>query len=207
MPLAVACTTISPERPQAPELKSLRIAVTKTIDSVPLRFGVRRGLFRDAGLDIRLVESGSAAAALRAVVDGSADVGLTCNFTLLRKAAAGAQFQLQGEAYVSGENTMALVSLPGSGYDSPTDKADPVIGVEPHRGLGKLATRMRLATEGVDPDLVTFTELRFGGMMAALRDDRIDAAWMTEPDISKAQKEFGAEVIMDTSRGALLEFP
>lgn len=205
--LAVGCSAISPERPHPTDLKSLRVAVTKTIDTVPLRLGVQRGVFRQSGVDVQLVEVGSGASVIKAVTSGDVDAGLMCNYALLRRSSEGAEFELQGEAYISGPNTMALVTLPGRGYQTPTDEPDPVIGVEPDRGLGKLATRMRLATEGVDADRVKFTDLRFDGMISALKDDRIDAAWMTEPDISLAQKEHGAEIIMDTSRGALLEFP
>lgn len=202
-----ACSTISPERPQPLELKSLRVAVTKTIDSIPLRLAVKRGLFDRAGLPVRLLERSDYRAVLAAVVSGDADVGLSGNFMLLQTAADGAPFQLQGEAYITGRNTMALVALPGHGYDESTDDRTPVIGIEPDRELGQLATRARLATEGIDAKKVRFTTLDFDEMISALQRDEIDAAWMTEPQISRAQQAHGARIVTDTALGALLEFP
>jgi NitT/TauT family transport system substrate-binding protein len=201
------CSTMSPERPQAPELQTLRVAVTKTIDTVPLRLAVERGMFRRAGLDLQLVEQGSQAGVLSALRSGDVDLGVACNMTLLTAASDGAQFELQGEAYISGRNTMALVTLPGKGYAEPTDEPAPVIGLEPGRELGRLATRSRLATEGVDADRIEFKPLKFDEMIPALQSGAIDAAWMTEPQISSAQKEHGARIVTDTALGALLEFP
>lgn len=205
--LASACSSISPERPQPPELGTLRVAVTKTIDSVPLRLGIERGLFQRKGLDVRLVEVPSQDSALTALLDGDADIALACNLKLLKAAASGSPIELQSEAHVAGPNSMALVTLPGHGYEEPTDKRAPVIAVEPNRELGKLAVRSRLATEGVDPDKIDFVPLKFDEMMPAMRADKIDAAWMTEPQISKAETEHGAKILTDAARGALLEFP
>lgn len=205
--LAVACSTISPERPQPPELGTLRVAVTRSIDGVPLRLGIERGLFERRGLNVRLVEVPSQDSALTALIDGKADVALACNLKLLKAAASGAAIEMQSEAHVAGPNSMALVALPGHGYDEPTDKRAPVIAVEPNRELGKLAVRSRLAIEGVDPDQIEFVPLRFDAMVQAMRAEEIDAVWMTEPQISQAQTEHGAEIVTDAARGALLEFP
>lgn len=205
--LAVSCSVISPERPYQPEQHTLRVAATSSIDSVPLRLGVKRGVFAAEGLDVQVVDSATDDEVLRAVLDGSADVGLASNYVMLRRAAGGARFELQGEAYACGPDTMALVALPGRDYEAPTRRPKPVIGIAPGHPFGKLATRLRLATEGVDPERITFVEMRYAEQISALRSGRIDAAWMTEPDISKAQKEYGAEVVMDTARGALLDFP
>ncbi len=205
--IGVACTTISPERPYPVEQQTLRVAARASVDVVPLRLGVRRGFFREEGLQLRFVKQPTDAGVLRAVMDGTADVGLVSNYLMLRRAAEGTRFEVQGEAYTCGPNTMALVALPGHGYEVPTDKPDPIIGVEPGRPFGELATRMRLSTEGVDPDDITFVELGFSAMMDALQSGKVDAVWMTEPNISRAQKEHGAEIIMDTARGALMDFP
>lgn len=88
------CSAISPERPQAPELRTLRVAVSKTIDTVPLRLAVERGMFRRAGLDLQLVEKGSQAGVLSALTSGDVDLGVACNMTLLTAASDGARFEL-----------------------------------------------------------------------------------------------------------------
>ncbi|MGH3520935.1 MAG: ABC transporter substrate-binding protein [Haloechinothrix sp.] len=205
-----SCSWFQPEGPPAeviPERSALRVGVTKAIDIVPLRLAVDQGLFSRGGLRLELVEQPNQERALEALDNGDIEVAFANNVTLFKAVAAGAALQLQGEAYISGPNTMALVTLPGVGYDEPSANQAPVIAVDADDDLGELTTRSRLATEGIDPERVTFTQLSFDEMMNALSDHRVDAAWMTEPRISKAQKEYGAKIVADTARGAMLNFP
>ncbi|MQA62057.1 MAG: PhnD/SsuA/transferrin family substrate-binding protein [Actinophytocola sp.] len=206
--LLAGCSTMSPERPHPEiELKALKVGVTKAIDTAPLRLAVERKLFEHSGLRVELVEQRDQHRTVSALKAGDVDIAFAGNLMLLNAAADGAELELQGEAYISGPNTMALVTLPGGGYDGPASKSDPVIAVDPHDDLGKLTTRSCLQTEGVDPGDIKFTELTFDKMMTALGHREIDAAWLTEPDISKAQKEYGAKIITDTARGAMQDFP
>lgn len=185
----------------------LRVGVTKAMDTVPLRLAVDRGVFERAGLAVELVEEPTQRRTLRALAAGEVDVAFAGNVALFQAAATGTDLRLQGEAYIAGPNSMALVTLTGVGYDDPGGKASPVIAVDPDDALGELTTRSRLATEGIDPARIRFRHLTFDAMMTALRDHEVDAAWLTEPRISRAQKEFGATIVTDTARGAMLHFP
>ncbi len=206
--LLTSCSVISPERPHVSvELATLRVAVTRAIDTAPLRLAVKHEMFESSGLTVRLVEQPSQQRALTALWRDRADVAFTGNVAVLKAVANGADVQLQGEAYIAGPDTMGLVTLPGTGYDEPTAKPAPRIAVDRIGGLGMLTTRSRLATEGVDPDAIQFIAMPFDAMMDALRTRRIDAAWLTEPDISRAQQEYGARIVTDTARGAMLDFP
>ncbi|MGH3947854.1 MAG: ABC transporter substrate-binding protein [Pseudonocardiaceae bacterium] len=199
--------TADPAGKIVPELTELRVGVTKAIDTVPLRLATQKGVFARAGLDLELVEQPNQQRSLDALDSGEVAVAFAGNIALFKKAAAGRQLQLQGEAYISGPNTMALVTLPGVGYDDPSEESEPTIAVEPDDDLGVLTTRSRLATEGIDPDRIIFARMSFTEMMTALSDHRVDAAWLTEPLISRAQKEYGARIVADTARGAMLNFP
>lgn len=206
--LLTSCSVISPERPhESVELTTLRVAVTRAIDTAPLRLAVKHEMFESSGLTVTLVEQPSQQRSLKALWRDNVDVAFTGNVTVLKAVANGADIQLQGEAYIAGPDTMGLVTLPGTGYDDPTSKAAPRIAVDRLGGLGMLTTRSRMATEGVDPDTIQFTAMPFDAMMDALSRREIDAGWLTEPDISRAQQEFGARIVTDTARGAMLDFP
>ncbi|MFB9728929.1 ABC transporter substrate-binding protein [Haloechinothrix salitolerans] len=206
--LLASCSVISPERPHGPvELATLKVAVTRAIDTAPLRLAVKREMFERSGLTVTLVEQPSQRRSLKALWSDTVDVAFTGNVTVLKEVANGADVRIQSEAYIAGPDTMGLVTLPGSGYDGPTAKVAPRIAVDTLGGLGTLTTRSRMATEGIDPDAIQFTAMPFGAMMDALRRGEIDAAWLTEPDISRAQQEFGARIMTDTARGAMLDFP
>ena len=159
-----ACSPMSPERPSVPgdlELTTLRIAVTKVIDTVPLRLATQRGLFREAGLRVELVEMPSQRLALTALRNGDVEVAFGGNIALLRAAADGAALEIQCEAYISGTNTMALVALPGIGPQDPGSNPAPIVAVDPDDDLGRLATTSRLAIEGIDPTDIEFLDLGF----------------------------------------------
>ncbi|UJW34826.1 ABC transporter substrate-binding protein [Saccharothrix sp. AJ9571] len=193
--------------PAAPERDTLRVGVGNPIESAPLRMAVAEGLFTQAGLKVELVEQAGADEGLGRLAAGELDVAFGRDVALFKAAGNGVALQLQGEAYTAGAGTMALVTLPGSAYDSPTAKRSPTIAVDTLDGLGTLTTRSVLATAGVEANRIKFTQRGADQMMSTLRDGDADAAWLVEPQITLAQQEFGAKVLADTARGATLEFP
>lgn len=196
--------------PVVPEQHTLRVGVGDAIDTAPLRLAVADGRFQRAGLRIQLVEQDSdddAAAALAQLTSGELDIAFASDVTLFKAAADGAALQLQGEAYTAGQNTMALVTLPDSVLQAPNDLRFPEIAVDALNDLGTLTTRSALAGAGVGAERITFVQREPGTMVDAVRSGEVDAAWMREPHITRAEKDFGARVVIDTARGATLGFP
>lgn len=202
-----ACSSSPPDQPHDAANEPVRIAVTKAIDTVPIRIAVERHLFEQAGLRVELVEQRDQREGVAALVSGDVELAFAGNLAWLSAAAGGADVQLQAEAYISGPNTMALVTLPGSTFAEEPPRRDPLIGVEPGDDLGKLSARTRLTTQGLGFRGVRFSELVFDDIMMALGADRIDAALLIEPQVSRAQKEYGAEIVADTAVGSMLHFP
>jgi ABC-type nitrate/sulfonate/bicarbonate transport system substrate-binding protein len=193
--------------PVVPEQHTLRVGVGVAIDTAPLRLAVADGRFQRAGLRIQLVEQDSDAAALAQLASGELDIAFASDVALFKAAAGGTALQLQGEAYTAGQNTMALVTLPESILQAPNDLRFPEIAVDTLNDLGTLTTRSALAGAGVAAERITFVRREPDTMVDAIRSGEVDAAWMTEPHITKAEKDFGARVVIDTARGATLDFP
>jgi ABC-type nitrate/sulfonate/bicarbonate transport system substrate-binding protein len=193
--------------PPPPERDTLRVGVGNPIATAPLRMAVAEGRFAEAGTTVELVEQTSQNTALAQLAAGELDVVFATDVALFQAAAADVPVQLQGEAYTAGARSMALLTLPGSGYTDPTDRSSPDIAVDTADGLGALTTRSVLATAGLDPDAVRFTEAPQEAMPQALRDGLVDAAWMVEPYITMAATELGAVVLADCARGATQDFP
>jgi ABC-type nitrate/sulfonate/bicarbonate transport system substrate-binding protein len=194
------------EQPQL-ERTTLRVGVGNAIDTAPLRLAVAEGRFRQAGLEIQLVEQGQENDGLTKLAAGQLDVAFASDVALFHAAAGGTALQLQAEAYTSGSDTMALVTLPDSTYTEPSSKKAPTIAVNILDDLDTLAARSTLATAGVDKAKIKFVQQPFAGMAKALSDRKADAAWMVEPFITKAEKELGAHILADGARGATLELP
>jgi NitT/TauT family transport system substrate-binding protein len=194
-------------RGQQVEHSSLRIGVLPAVDVAPLRLALNNKLFENAGLQVDLVSESSEADGLRQLDAGTLDVAFASNVMLFKSAAAGAALQLQAEAYQAGTNTMALVTLPNSDYTDPSVRPAPRIAVDTDPGVGTLTTRSVLSTVGIDTTKIRFAQMPFGDMTDALKSGSVDAAWMVEPYITKAQKQLGAKILTDTARGATLNFP
>jgi NitT/TauT family transport system substrate-binding protein len=208
--LLTGCSWLSADRPapQAPpERASLRVGVGNPVETAPLRIAVAEGRFAGAGLRVELVELETPQEGLRRLAAGDLDVTFASDVAIFKAAATGTALELQGEAYTSGDNTMALVTLPGSKFTEPSARRAPTIAVDMPDDLGTLTTRSTLATAGLDPARIQFVTRPFGEMTAALSSGAADAAWMVEPYITMAEKELGARVLADCSRGATMNFP
>ncbi|WP_244194695.1 ABC transporter substrate-binding protein [Amycolatopsis echigonensis] len=189
-----------------PERTTLRVGVASPIDTAPLRMAVAAGKFRQAGLNVQLVELGDGDG-VEKLKSGQVDVTFGSDVSLFRAAASGTALQLQGEAYTFGRTTIALVTLPGSDYTEPTAKKSPKIAVDSPDDIGALTARAVLGTAGVDKSKIEFVPRPFGQMPAALQSGDADAALMVEPYITRAEKELGAQILADGSTGATLDFP
>lgn len=189
------------------ERTTLRVGVGNVIDTAPLRLAVQDGRFASAGLRVELVEQGQENTALSRLAAGELDVAFASDVALFRAAAGGTALQLQGEAYTAGPNTMALVTLPSSKYPGPAAKKSPNIAVNMLDDLGSLAAKSTLGTAGVDPKKIHFVQRPFDQMADALRAGEVDAAWMVEPYITRAEKELGARILANGAAGATLDFP
>ncbi|MEU0797306.1 ABC transporter substrate-binding protein [Amycolatopsis sp. NPDC005961] len=188
------------------ERTTLRVGVGNAIDTAPLRIAVAAGKFGAAGLNVQLVELGGEDG-LAKLTAGDLDVTFGSDIALFRAAAGGTALQLQGEAYTSGPNTMALVTLPGSDYTVPTSKKSPDIAVNMLDDIGALAARSVLGTAGVDVAKIKFKQVGFDAMPQSLQSGDVDAALMIEPYITRAEKDLGAHILADGARGATLDFP
>ncbi|MBB4687954.1 ABC transporter substrate-binding protein [Amycolatopsis jiangsuensis] len=193
-------------QPPPPERTTLRVGVATPIDTAPLRIAAASGKFREAGLNVELVDLGTDDGVAK-LTSGRVDVTFASDVSLFRAAAAGTALQLQGEAYTSGDNTIALVTLPGSDYREPTSKKSPKIAVDRTDDVGALTARSVLATAGVDPAKVRLQASPFSQMPEVLQSGGADAAVMVEPFITQAEKELGAQILADGSSGATLDFP
>jgi ABC-type nitrate/sulfonate/bicarbonate transport system substrate-binding protein len=188
------------------ERNVLRIGVLPVVDVAPLRIALTEKLFEKAGLTVNLVTQPSEAEAIKQL-DTTLDITWATHVSLFRSVAEGTELQLQGEAYQAGPNSMALVTAASSDYDDPGKKQAPRIGVNSETDIGALTTRAVLDTAAVEKQKIKFASMPFGEMENALTAGQIDAAFMIEPFITKAQRNIGAKILTDTARGPTLDFP
>ncbi|MBW4718961.1 ABC transporter substrate-binding protein [Saccharothrix obliqua] len=192
------------ERPEL-ERNTLRIGIMPVVDVAPLRLATNEKLFEKAGLSVQLVTLNSEAEGIKQL-DTTLDVTWASHVNLFRAVAEGTKLQLQGEAYQAGANTMALVTT-NPEYDSPAKVAAPRIAVNSETDVGALTTKAVLDTAGVEKQRITLKTMPFEQMVTAMEEKQVDAAWMTEPFITKAQRDVGARIVTDTAVGPTKDFP
>ena len=206
---ATGCSLLPGSGSSSPNLEhpALRVGYEPQVDVAPLYMAVKSNLFADAGLKIELVQENSDQEAIQQLANGQLDVAFATHVGFFKAEAGGAQLELQGEAYQAGTNTMALVTLPALQYNAPSAKPTPHIAVNTDNDLGVLTTKSVLDTAGVQQNKITFTSVSFNDMATALQNRQVDAAWMIEPYITKAEQDLGATIVTDAARGATQEFP
>ena len=188
------------------ERNILRIGVAQVVDVAPLRIALTDKLFERAGLQVSLVSQTNEAEAIKQL-DSTLDITWATHVSLFRAVAEGTELQLQGEAYQAGPNSMALVTSANSDYDDPGKRPAPTIAVNNETDIGALTTRAVLDTAAVEKQKIKFRAMPFAEMENALKAGTVDAAFMMEPFITKAQRNIGAKILTDTARGPTLDFP
>ncbi|MEU5695776.1 ABC transporter substrate-binding protein [Actinosynnema sp. NPDC020468] len=187
------------------ERNTLRIGVMPVVDVAPLKLALNNKLFEKAGLQVQLVTVASEAEGIKQL-DTTLDVTWASHVNLFTQVSKGAQLQLQGEAYQAGANSMALVTT-NPDYTTPGKLASPRIAVNDVNDIGALTTKAVLRTAGVEKGRIRFNEMGFDQMANALTSKTVDAAWMVEPYITKAQRDIGARILTDTAVGPTKDFP
>ncbi|MFN8639501.1 MAG: ABC transporter substrate-binding protein [Dehalococcoidia bacterium] len=149
------------------------------------------GWYRDAGIDLRIVEP--AQAGVDAIVaTGGADFGISQSESLLPARAAGAP--IVSIATLLPYNDSSLMALGNRGITRPRDLAGKRYG-----GYGgALETELvktLVACDGADPDSVSFVEVGNVDYLAGLDSGRFDFVWVFEGwDVLRAREVAGRQI-------------
>lgn len=150
-----------------------------------------RGLYRDAGLDVSIVEP-AAGGADQAVGTGQAHFGISQAESLLPARAAGVP--VVSIATLLPYNDSSLMSLAEDGIERPRDLEGKTYG-----GFGGALETELISTlvecDGGDPELVEFVEVGNIDYLTGLQQDRFDFVWVFEGwDVLRAREMEGEDV-------------
>lgn len=193
--------------PTAPERTSLRVTVLPIVDDAPLFLGIEKGFFAREGLTISTVPVNSGPEAVAKLTSGGADIAFGNYVTDILASSQGAGLRVLADGYAATPDTFMLVVPAHSPIDSPTRLAGKRIAVNAVRNITALLTLASLKPYGIGPNRVTLVPMPFPDMAEALRRGTVDAAWMTEPNLSEAAQEIGVTELLDTAQGATANMP
>lgn len=177
---------------------TVKLGLIPIVDVAPLYLGQRKGFFRKHKLKLEFTLAQGGAAIVPGVASGQFQFGFS-NVTSLMVAQAGGvpvRAVANGNAStgVRGEDFSELMVKKDSPIKSAKDLAGRKVAINTLKNINETAVRESVRKAGGDPDQVTFVELAFNQMPAALDQGQIDAASVVEP-ASATIKSQGGRII------------
>jgi NitT/TauT family transport system substrate-binding protein len=173
---------------RAQSVQTLRILTVRTDAVKTLLWAQAQNVFAAHGLAIDLVNTGSSAASLTALVGGSADIAAGSLFATFAAIAHGipVKFIAPEAFYLSDHADSVLLVRTDSPIRNASDLNGKVIGVDSLKDLYTLATRGWVDNGGGDGASLKPVEIPPPEQLAALLAGRIDAGVFKAPFLSVA---------------------
>jgi NitT/TauT family transport system substrate-binding protein len=182
----------------APAVEQITVGVIPIVDVAPIYLGVEQGFFTDRQLEVRLESGQGGAAIVPGVQSGQFEFGFSNVTSLLVAAGAGLPIQVVANGVAStgedGEDFGAVVAAADSGITDAAGLAGKRVAVNTLNNIGTTTIRESVRKAGGDPDAVSFVELPFPEMPAALDQVNVDAVWVVEPFLTVAKAGGGTVV-------------
>jgi len=191
--------------PQAPPLEKTTIIVgaVPAADSAGLYIAQQRGYFAAVGLHVKIVNIISAKDAITAQLAGKYDVTLGNYVSYIQAdAQQHADLRIVAEGSVIQPDDQEIVTLPGSRITSLTGLKGMTLAVNVPNNIGTILIGSALAEQGIPLSAVKLVAIPFPQMTMALKEHKVDAAWMPEPFLSGAEEQVGAQSVYDLDQGS-----
>jgi NitT/TauT family transport system substrate-binding protein len=121
-------------------------------------------------------------------------------------AARGAKITVLAAASQCAGNTLNVLAMPKSNIKTPADLAGKTIAVNLSGNIQTLTINALLSDEGVNPAGITYVQIPFADMPAALTAGRVDAISEEEPFITAAEGD-GATSVLAQCQGSTVDMP
>jgi NitT/TauT family transport system substrate-binding protein len=200
---------------------TVTVAAAPGVANAPLFVGITKGLFSQAGLDVRVIPASSIKAELNDLASGHADIafGDYADMFYAQKSKA-ANLSIVANGYNAAPSVMEVLTLPGSGINSAADLVGRNVGMaapqemppttprhEEPDTLESIAAWSVLSADNVDPTQVHWTPMQTRNLVGALKVRRVAAILATEPTIYLAESQLGAVPVLDAGTGDTASLP
>jgi NitT/TauT family transport system substrate-binding protein len=170
------------------ELTEITVGILPVADLAPLYHGIEQGFFEEEGLDVSTEVGQGGAALVPAVQSGDYQFafGNYVSLMLARQNGVGVQIvtNVVNGAERPDRGTNALLVAPDSGIDGVEDLAGKRFAVTTLANVAEVNIRTTLREAGVDDEDISFVELPFPEMNAAVQAGDVDVAWQAEPFVT-----------------------
>jgi NitT/TauT family transport system substrate-binding protein len=173
-----------PSRLLAQSLEKVRVSIIPVYDVAPLYAAIVKGYFRDVGLEVDTAPTAGGAAGIPGLIGGSVDIAYGNVVSALLAVQQGLDLKViaagtKNTGFATDKTQMMVAA--DSGIKSAKDLEGKSLAVNTRNNVIWLYARAWIKKSGANPDLVTFREVPFPQMEDAVRQHRVDAAFMIPP--------------------------
>ncbi|NEK58628.1 ABC transporter substrate-binding protein [Geodermatophilus sabuli] len=171
------------------ELRQVTAGLLPVAVTGALVAGIEQGFFEDHGLDVTIETGQGGAALLPAVASGEMEFATSNPVSLLQARDQGLDVRVVGHwtstLEEGDEDVNGVVASAASGVTSAAGLAGKRIAVNTLNGMGQLTIDEAVRQDGGDPSGISYVELPFPDMPAALEAGNVDAVWVPEPFLTQ----------------------
>jgi NitT/TauT family transport system substrate-binding protein len=186
----------------------LTVSIMPTTDLAPFHLAMQNGYFEAEGVRVEAVTAPSGQASLAKLISGEVDVAYS-SYTpfFVAQSRQAADLRIVADASAAAPDTTMIVAVPASGVRSIGDLAGKRIAVTATNTISDTLVKSAMREAGVDSSGVQWISIPFPETAPALARGDVDAAFLTEPFITIAERSVGAVPIADTATGPAAELP
>jgi NitT/TauT family transport system substrate-binding protein len=177
----------------------VRVGTIPIVGNAALYCAMEYGGPAAEGIDIQTTNLMSGTRIVEAMAAGSVDIGFSATLSILQAAQQGLDLVIiaPGSFKAADERppTSALVARKDAGITGAAQLRGKIVAVNSLRSLDYLITAEYLARGGVSAREVTWQEMGFPHIPAALEQRRVDAAFVAEPFLTILKDGGGASVL------------
>ncbi|MFF4781253.1 ABC transporter substrate-binding protein [Streptomyces griseorubiginosus] len=174
---------------------TVRLGLIPIVDVAPVYLGQKKGFYDRRGLKLQISKASSGAAIVPGVAGGQFQFGFSNVTSLLIARSNGVPVKAVSNAIastgVAGKDFTGVAVKKGSAIRSAKDLEGRKVAINALRNINESAVRESVRKDGGDPDKVSFVELPFDQMPAALDAGQVDAACAVEPALATIKGQGG----------------
>ncbi|SER40377.1 NitT/TauT family transport system substrate-binding protein [Lentzea xinjiangensis] len=194
------------------EKAKITLGTMPVLDVASIHVAMRKGYFQAEGLEVELKTIQGGAQAIPGLINKELDFTFgnwVSFFAAQAKDAAKAVdgIKLVADGYQATPGMFLILAAGDSAIKAPQDLAGKTIAINTFRNIAELTAKATLEAANVDVSTVKFKEMAFPDMQAAVQNKTVDAAFMVEPFITRAQRAAGQIKVLDAATGPTDNIP
>jgi NitT/TauT family transport system substrate-binding protein len=176
----------------------VKVGVIPIVDVAPIYLGVKQGFFKAEGLDLDLQTAQGGAAIVPAVVSGQDQFGFSNTTSLLLANSQGLPLKVVSAGNAStgtvGHDFGAVIVKADSPITSAKDLAGKRVAVNTLKNINTTTINNVVRQDGGDPTSISYVELAFPDIAAAVAKGDVDAGQVVEPFLTIATGQGARQV-------------